>query len=155
MKTILIMRHGEAGPMQANDAARTLTSRGTTQSAAMGQWLSEQFPPQAVLVSPYVRAQQTAQGVLQHNSVSFEQTCHDIVPSGNAAVAVDYLETLISMHDTLDTWLVVAHMPIVSYLVDQLVPGEMPIFPTAAVAVIQYNPDTLKSELLQLATPPN
>ncbi|MCG7533862.1 phosphohistidine phosphatase SixA [Pseudoalteromonas sp. OOF1S-7] len=153
MKTILIMRHGEAGPMQANDAARALTSRGHTQAVEMGQWLAEHYPPQAVLVSPYIRAQQTAQAVLQNNSVLFEQTCQDIVPSGNAAVAVDYLETLISMHDTLDTWLVVAHMPIVSYLVDQLVPGEMPIFATASVAVIQYDPKTLKSDLVQLAKP--
>ncbi|MCG7560572.1 phosphohistidine phosphatase SixA [Pseudoalteromonas sp. McH1-42] len=153
MKTILIMRHGEAGPMQANDAARILTSRGHAQAAEMGQWLAEHYPPQAVLVSPYIRAQQTAQAVLQSNPVSFEETCQDVVPSGNAAVAIDYLETLISMHDTLDTWLVVAHMPIVSYLVDQLVPGEMPIFATAAVAVIQYDPETLKSELVKLATP--
>jgi len=43
------------------------------------------------------------------------------------------------MHPQCNTWLVVAHMPIVSYLVDQLSPGHMPIFNTGAVAVIEYD----------------
>lgn len=36
MKTILIMRHGEAAPMQADDAARNLTQVGHLEAKKMG-----------------------------------------------------------------------------------------------------------------------
>ncbi|ESP94901.1 phosphohistidine phosphatase SixA [Pseudoalteromonas luteoviolacea] len=153
MKTILIMRHGEAGPMQANDAARLLTNRGQLQALEMGQWVSQSYQPRALLVSPYARAQQTADAVRQSNQFSFEETCSDIIPSGSASFAVDYLETLISMNEDISTWLIVAHMPIVSYMVDQLVPGEMPIFPTAGIAVIEYCPKTHKAQYKGLHAP--
>ncbi|KZN64511.1 hypothetical protein N473_14395 [Pseudoalteromonas luteoviolacea CPMOR-1] len=153
MKTILIMRHGEAGPMQADDAARLLTERGKTQAIEMGKWLFQSYQPSAILVSPYARAQQTAEAVKQSNNFVFAETCNDVIPSGSASFAVDYLETLISMHDEIDNWLIVAHMPIVSYMVDQLVPGEMPIFPTAGVAVIEYCPKTHKSSYKGLHSP--
>ncbi|MDK1287058.1 phosphohistidine phosphatase SixA [Pseudoalteromonas umbrosa] len=153
MKTILIMRHGEAGPMQANDATRLLTERGQIEALDMGQWLSITHKPSALLVSPYLRAQQTADAVKQNNEFSYQEICSDIIPSGSASFAIDYLETLISMHDEIDTWLVIAHMPIVSYMIDQLVPGEMPIFPTAGVAVIEYCPTTHKSNYKGLQAP--
>ncbi|KZN63642.1 phosphohistidine phosphatase SixA [Pseudoalteromonas luteoviolacea] len=153
MKTLLIMRHGEAGPMQADDAARLLTEKGHAQAFEMGQWLLETHQPKALLVSPYTRAQQTALEVKRSNRFIFEETCTDIVPSGSASFAVDYIETLVSMNEEVDSWLIVAHMPIVSYMVDQLVPGEMPIFATASIAVVQYDPDTHKASFIGLHSP--
>ena len=155
MKTILIMRHGEATPMQADDASRNLTSVGQQQAEKMGLWLQASHAPCALLVSPYIRAQQTAAGVKKHNAFLFEETCSDIVPEGNPQIATDYLETLIAMHPECDTWLVVAHMPIVSYLVDQLSAGNMPIFNTGAVAVISYDETNQKSQYLSIHAPNN
>ena len=153
MKTILIMRHGEAVPMQAKDEMRVLTQKGQAQANEMGWWLKSHYAPDAVLVSPYLRAQQTAEQVLALNPVEFNETCKDIIPSGDAAFAVDYLETLISLHPQYKTWLVVAHMPIVSYLVDQLSPGKMPIFNTAAVAVIEYDEVAHRGCFLKMQAP--
>lgn len=147
------MRHGEAEPMQADDAARALTERGISQANEMALWLKAHFQPQAILVSPYLRAQQTAEQVRKHNQLHYFEVCKDIVPSGDARFAIDYLETLMSLNPELDTWLMVAHMPIVSYLVDQLSPGDMPIFSTAGVAVIQYNEQSRKSALLKVVSP--
>ncbi|CCQ09811.1 Phosphohistidine phosphatase SixA [Pseudoalteromonas luteoviolacea B = ATCC 29581] len=145
------MRHGEAEPLQEHDEARQLTKNGRAQAHAMGQWLSRQmFAPQAFLISPYLRAQQTANEVLQSNHASFSETCSDVIPSGNACIAIDYLETLISMHDEIDSWIVVAHMPIVSYLVDQLCPGELPIFQLAACAVIEYDEQSRKAHFVRM-----
>ena len=155
MKTILIMRHGEAMPMQADDAARQLTQHGHQEAAKMGQWLKSQHMPTGLLVSPYIRAQQTAAEVKINNSFSFEQSCQDIVPEGNPQIAADYLETLIAMHPECNTWLLVAHMPIVSYLVDQLCPGNMPIFNTAAVAVIDYDETRQKCQYRSIHAPAN
>ncbi|MBB1334479.1 phosphohistidine phosphatase SixA [Pseudoalteromonas sp. SR44-5] len=155
MKTILIMRHGEATPMQADDASRNLTSVGQQQAEKMGLWLQATHTPTALLVSPYIRAQQTAEGVKKHNAFLFEETCSDIIPEGNPQIAADYLETLIAMHPQCDTWLVVAHMPIVSYLVDQLSAGNMPIFNTGAVAVLSYDESRHKSQYLSIHAPNN
>ena len=41
----------------------------------------------------------------------------------------------------------------VSYLVDQLCPGNMPIFNTGAVAVIHYNENTNRSEYININAP--
>ena len=153
MKTILIMRHGEATPMQADDASRNLTLVGQQQAEKMGKWLHTTYTPTALLVSPFTRAQQTAQGVKKNNAFLFEETCTDIIPEGNPQVAADYLETLIALHPECDTWLVVAHMPIVNYLVDQLSNGNMPIFNTGAVAVISYDDTEKKSQYLSIHSP--
>ncbi|MCQ8877744.1 phosphohistidine phosphatase SixA [Pseudoalteromonas shioyasakiensis] len=153
MKTILIMRHGEATPMQADDESRNLTLVGQQQAEKMGKWLQQTHTPDALLVSPYVRAQQTAMGVKKNNAFVYEETCTDITPEGNPQVAADYLETLIALHPECETWLVVAHMPIVSYLVDQLSNGNMPIFNTGAVAVISYDDTQQKSQYLSIHSP--
>ncbi|ALO41515.1 phosphohistidine phosphatase SixA [Pseudoalteromonas phenolica] len=153
MKTILIMRHGEAEPMQADDASRALTPRGVSQASEMALWIKAHYQPDALLVSPFDRAQQTAAQVIKHNEVSYFEVCKDIVPSGDARFAIDYLETLMSLNPELDTWLLVAHMPIVSYLVDQLSPGDMPIFTTAGVAVIQYDEKTRRASFLKIVSP--
>ena len=147
------MRHGEAEPMQANDAKRALTPRGVKQANEMALWLKAHFKPQGVLVSPFLRAQQTAEQVKKHNPLGFYEVCKDIVPSGDARFAVDYLETLISLHSELDTWLLVAHMPIVSYLVEQLDVGNMPIFSTAGVAVMHYDEKRSKADFIKMVAP--
>ena len=72
MKTILIMRHGEAIPMHSDDVSRNLTPLGHQQVEKMGLWLQKKHAPTGLLVSPYVRAQQTAEGVKKNNTFSFE-----------------------------------------------------------------------------------
>lgn len=149
------MRHGEAAPIQTDDAGRNLTSTGHLQAEKMGRWLQKNHKPMGLLVSPYVRAQQTAEGVKKNNTFLFEETCHDIIPEGNPQVAADYLETLIALHPECDIWLVVAHMPMVSYLVDQLCAGHMPIFNTGAVAQISYDETRHKSDYITINAPAN
>lgn len=149
------MRHGEATPMQADDAARQLTDNGHQQASKMGAWLKEHYQPDALLVSPYIRARQTADDATINLSLDYQEVCKDITPDGSAQFAIDYLETLIAMHPECNTWLVVAHMPIVSYLVDQLSPGNMPIFNTGAVAVVKYNETNQKSEYVSIHSPNN
>jgi phosphohistidine phosphatase len=153
MKTILIMRHGEATPMQADDAARHLTQMGHSEAEKMGLWLFTHHAPDALLVSPYLRAQQTAKGVAKSNTFKFSETTTDLVPEGKPQIAADYLETLIAAHPKCSTWLVVAHMPIVSYLVDQLCPSNMPIFNTGAVAVLNYDEETHQSQYISINAP--
>ncbi|MFY8272844.1 phosphohistidine phosphatase SixA [Pseudoalteromonas sp. SSDWG2] len=140
MKTILIMRHGDAEALQRNDEMRALTELGNKQAQQVGEWLAQRFNPDALLVSPYVRAQQTAAQVKGfYSAFGYEETTADIIPSGDAQRAIDYVKALIELHPQLDTWLIVAHMPIVSYMVAQLCPDKMPIFPTCGVAHIDFD----------------
>lgn len=57
---LILWRHAEAAAGH-DDAARRLTAKGATQAAQMAAWLDARLPPGArLLVSPTVRAQQTA-----------------------------------------------------------------------------------------------
>ncbi len=154
MKTILIMRHGDAQPQQGPDHLRALTAIGNQQADEVGEWLSQRFNPTGLLVSPYVRAQQTADGVKKYcRQLAFEETTSDIIPSADAQRAIDYLRALIEVHPDVDTWLLVAHMPIVSYMVAQLCPDKMPIFPTCGVADISYDEESGKAQWRALYSP--
>ncbi len=61
---VFIMRHGEAEVVASSDETRRLTDYGRKQSTSQGQWLkthlnSTALSVQKVIVSPYVRAQET------------------------------------------------------------------------------------------------
>ncbi|WP_332847153.1 phosphohistidine phosphatase SixA [Pseudomonas lactucae] len=111
-----ILRHGEAEGHARTDAERNLTEHGrgdVLRSAAhlIGQPLS------AIIASPYVRAQQTAQ--LVREALGFEaqiRTVPWLTPEGNP---VQVLEKL----DTDDNVLLVSHQPLVGNLISFLQHG--------------------------------
>lgn len=151
MKTLLIMRHGEAVPNQGTDEKRVLTDFGQQQAQLVGQWLDEQLSPEGLLVSPYIRAQQTADAISHKvKPWQFKQTCRDITPDANPQFAADYLNVLLAENPNINSWLIVAHMPLVSYLVAQYCPAHMPLFNTASVAHIEYDERTQKAQFIGL-----
>ncbi|MCW8127067.1 phosphohistidine phosphatase SixA [Microbulbifer halophilus] len=59
---LLILRHGEAEPMEVDDAARQLTGRGRAQVAGICESRVEALSGvRAIWASPFVRARQTAE----------------------------------------------------------------------------------------------
>nr|WP_284500491.1 histidine phosphatase family protein [Microbulbifer sp. GX H0434] len=59
---MLILRHGEAEPMQIDDAARQLTGRGRAQVAGICERRTEALSAvKAIWASPFVRTRQTAE----------------------------------------------------------------------------------------------
>lgn len=69
---LVLWRHADAEE-GANDAARALTRKGLKQAARMGAWLDARLPKGArVIVSPAVRAQQTAKA-LQRDAQTSDQ----------------------------------------------------------------------------------
>lgn len=155
MNRIFIMRHGQAEPMKADDVSRQLTLLGKKEADDMAVKLSLWIPQlDALLVSPYLRAQQTAAQIKRrHPKIEFEQTCADFTPDASPQTAADYLLALMALNPNLDTWLIVSHMPMVSYLVDQLCPGKMPIFNTAAIAEIEFDLATQAGRLVAISSP--
>lgn len=152
---LFIMRHGQASPIASTDSQRELTQHGFLEASKMASWLNgEAIYFEQMLVSPYIRAQQTATTLKTDNSPAANLTTLDfITPSGNAKQVHDYLDGLLA-EKRFDRLLIVSHMPLVSYLVEELTQGRAcPIFQTAAVAQIEYDVNTMTGKLLRLVSP--
>lgn len=99
---LLLWRHAEAEP-GVPDAARELTGKGRKQAREVGRWLRKRLPKRTrVLVSPAVRAQQTAEAL----GLSFTT----LAEVGLGADSADVLAEA-GWPDGGDTVLVVGHQP--------------------------------------------
>lgn len=152
---IFIMRHGEAVTHAASDAQRALTPRGRQESRLMAEWLSGQTTGgvERVLVSPYLRAQQTWETVRAVLPItSTPEVWDSLIPEGNPQPAADYLTALAA--EGVSSVLIVSHLPLVGYLVADLCPGTVPpMFATSGVACIELNAETGQGQLLQIIQP--
>ena len=163
---IFIMRHGEAANTAGDDSLRPLTEQGVLEAKIMGEWLLKNNSKRLdVFVSPYLRAQQTCANVssflTQANIlVNKPKTVDFITPSGNAQHVHDFLDGLLSesteadVDDKSQAVLFVSHMPFVSYFVAELTDkNQMPIFPTGAIAVIDYDTKRMQGQLVDIISP--
>ncbi|PKG59203.1 phosphohistidine phosphatase SixA [Shewanella sp. Choline-02u-19] len=135
---LFLMRHGEAGFNAHSDRERTLTDTGRQHTGLMSNWLGQSVTEfDLVLVSPYLRAQQSWQEMHQHFPEPRQWlTLDELVPSGDPATVA---ETVLAYaeHYKAENVLVLAHMPLLGYLVSELVPGfEPPLFATSGVTLI-------------------
>lgn len=153
---IYCMRHGEAVIHAPSDAERPLSTTGQQEVHQMGRWLAqEQQDWSLVLASPFLRAQQTMNAVLNNlsNPPDAIQTLDGLVPSGSATDIHDFIDGEITV-SRLSNVLIVCHMPIVSYLTASLTTEHnCPLFPTAGVAKIVYDPQKSSGKLEQLLNP--
>lgn len=133
---VVVMRHGDAVLGADDDASRALTPVGVAQSRAMAEWLLPQYPDvERVLVSPYLRAQQTWQSMRDLFPHAKVETVHDLVPHGHAGPVGDYVRAL---EGDVAAVLVISHLPLVGYLVADLCPGVTPpMFVTSAMAGVE------------------
>ena len=105
-----ILRHGEAESHASSDAQRNLTERGREEVLHSAAHLIGQ-PISAIIASPYVRAQQTAQLVREALGFVPEiRTVSWLTPDGNPLQVLEKL-------DTDDNVLLVSHQPLVGSLI--------------------------------------
>ncbi|GKX57001.1 phosphohistidine phosphatase [Leminorella grimontii] len=153
---VFIMRHGEASFHADSDPARRLTERGVEQTADMTRRLREQSDGiEFVLVSPYVRAQQTLEVVRREfplpSAVCIE-TFPALIPGGSPAPCADYLTVL--AQQGIGSVLIVSHLPLVSYLVSELSQGSASLmFPTSAVACVELDAQTARGRFEWMMAP--
>lgn len=144
---IFIMRHGEASFHAFTDKDRPLTARGEEQADEQGTWLKSQTIPDLILVSPYLRAQQTCQLASQYFSKKIPtETWDNLTPYGNAEITVDYIDTL--QQQGIDNLLIVSHLPLVDDIVTALGVNDAIAFHPATIAKIEYQNG--KGELLEV-----
>lgn len=152
---IFIMRHGEAEHFADSDAARQLTPRGRVESEAVARACKEQGFAQfdKVLVSPYIRAQQTWQEISEYFAAKSIEICEDITPYGQSEHVFDFASALIEV-EKLDSLLLVSHLPLVGYLTSEFVKDMAPpMFPTSGLVCIEYDLQTQNGEVLWHITP--
>lgn len=159
---LIIMRHGEAVPYQANDKARVLTRHGVLQSTLAGKRLAEflasrQLPAniEQVLVSPYQRTQQTFDAVNESISFSHKTDTDAITPMSDAIGVHDLIDGYAHAHSAssegVKQLMLISHMPLVSLLADKVCTGfNGKIFDTADILVIDYDPKTHVGKQLAL-----
>ncbi|MFZ3184925.1 MAG: phosphohistidine phosphatase SixA [Pseudomonas sp.] len=113
-----LLRHGEAEPQARSDAARELTRHGRKEVLHSAAHLVGR-PLTAILASPYVRAQQTAQ--LVRETLGFAApivTVPWLTPDGDLAEALRYLDAQGDQE-----LLLVTHQPLVGELASLLLHG--------------------------------
>ena len=152
---ILIMRHGQADLLVQPDQEKPLTAQGELEVTLMASWMKKMaYQPDVVWVSPYLRAQQTCKRVVD----GMELTCPVITqpfitPSGVASQVHDIIDGEIAASN-IDCLLIVAHMPVVSYLVDSLTKHQhAPIFQTASIVEIDYQPKQMVGNYTRMVSP--
>ncbi|AIW13500.1 phosphohistidine phosphatase SixA [Vibrio tubiashii] len=147
---IFIMRHGEAEHFAQSDAERELTQNGRSASVAVARACAERGFSQfdKVLVSPYVRAQQTWQEISNCFESEQVERCEDITPYGESEQVADYVSALIDVHQ-YQSILLVSHLPLVGYLTAEFVADiHPPMFPTSGLTCIEYSPEKRSGEIL-------
>lgn len=135
---LFLMRHGEAGFDANSDKARVLTSDGIQQAQQMAQKLKQHVSSfDLVLLSPYIRVQQTWEQVKEtFPATSDIKVLDELVPSSapdRTALMINAYAEQIKASNVL----VISHMPLLGYLVSELVSGtEPPLFATAGLALL-------------------
>lgn len=113
-----LLRHGEAEPTARSDAERNLTAHGRLQVREAAAQLQSR-PLRAVLVSPYVRAQQTADLVCEVLAFDgIRQTVPWLTPESDLRQALRELDGY-----AYDELLLVTHQPLVGALAGFLIHG--------------------------------
>jgi phosphohistidine phosphatase len=116
---IFLLRHGDAGFEADSDALRTLSSRGKADVWNVARQLaSRQDELQTMLVSPYLRARQTAEQFANVVSINSIKESDKLTPEADSGQALALLE-----QNASDSLLVVSHNPLVSRLISLLVEG--------------------------------
>lgn len=142
-----LLRHGEAEPRARTDAQRNLTAQGQIEVQGAAVHLLDQ-PLQAILVSPYQRAQQTAEIVRQ--ALDFAgpvETVSWLTPDSDPGDAMLYLD-----RRTEQNLLLVTHQPFVGALGGWLVSGhrDAPL-PMATASLAELEGEHLAAGLMRLA----
>lgn len=127
---LILWRHAEA-EVGGADLARRLTPRGQKQARRVAEWLHAQLPASArVLVSPAVRAQQTAQALtaVGHRKA---KTIDELAPGASARhvlQAADWPRSKVPV-------VVVGHQPTLGHVASLLLAGEAQDWPVKKAGV--------------------
>jgi phosphohistidine phosphatase len=144
---LIIMRHGQAIGHARTDEERALTEQGRHDAHAVGNWLIENdYSADVVLVSPYLRAQQTAEQVLNQLPKWQKEDVSWITPE-DAPMAV--IQQLAKRSES--SIMLVSHQPLVGELLRLLIgdrDADLIAFSPATLVVLEG--DMIAADSMQL-----
>lgn len=123
---LILWRHAEAEP-GFPDLARELSPKGQRQAEKVGGWLDSHLPERTrIIVSPAVRAQQTARGLARKFT-----TIDAIAPGASAAAVL----RAAGWPDALVPVLVIGHQPVLGDVASLLLTGREGHWPVRKASV--------------------
>lgn len=141
------MRHGEAEPSNISDEARNLTAYGVSQTHGAANWLANHVLSDktidVAMVSPFVRAQQTYDGVISTLAIVQKIDVVELTPDAKPREMHRVLDGFLSKNPTIQSIILISHMPLVCYLLDEiLLTYQGVLFDTSSMAIIDYDFET-------------
>ncbi len=117
---LFVLRHGHAESEAPKDSLRALSTLGKQEVEQAIQANVESLAGvQRLLVSPYLRAQQTATIAAELLGTKSTETCDLIVPGGRPSEVIQHVYDYAESHN-LDSIMLVSHQPLVGVLIDEL-----------------------------------
>ncbi|VFP82844.1 phosphohistidine phosphatase SixA [Candidatus Erwinia haradaeae] len=152
---IFLMRHGESISKYTNDFYRPLTSRGYFESRQIAQWLYSKklIYVEKVLISPYIRAQQTFNAIQKEFLLPLKvNILWELIPGGLHSKIITYIQEL--EQDMAQSVMIISHLPLIRNLLDVLCPQtKNKIFSTSAVACIDLCSKPISSKIQWYISP--
>lgn len=148
---IFVLRHGHAEPEAPADHLRALSSRGREQVAQVSRENIDSLSSvDLVMVSPYLRAQQTAEVALGILPKAVKKVDSDLlVPGANPNNIVNALYDLHADSD-IETVLLVSHQPFVGTLIDMLCDLEPGRYRMGTASLAAIETDLVAAKLCKL-----
>ncbi len=141
MKRLLLLRHGKSdwNADFETDHDRPINERGVKAARAVGLFLKEQraYRPDRLLCSSARRTRETLEHVLsetgwQGQPVDYLDALYLAAPTAALAVLSEYVSDV-------DVLMMVGHQPTLSGLLSLLVGGGQVNYPTAALAIVDFD----------------
>lgn len=133
---LYLLRHAEAEADAPEDALRELTEMGWAQAEAVADWLLTQVAGRAgLIVSPLLRAQQTASVVRQALHLGESEVIEALSPEGDILQAEQAISRV--LHSGHDEIIVVSHMPLLASLASWLEEGVLAMGESFALAELR------------------
>ncbi|MDE2421676.1 MAG: phosphohistidine phosphatase SixA [Gammaproteobacteria bacterium] len=133
---LILVRHGEAEPYQANDAIRNLTASGVIQAHSTAEQVLAKYHPDLFVVSPYKRAQQTMAAFQSKYPQVPLHILEGITPDADPIVALDEL-SILSEQYSAKCMVVVCHMNVVAYMAALLIEEDPENFGLAEARIFE------------------
>ncbi len=146
---LFILRHGHAVAEAPKDSLRELSPDGRSEVQTIVERNKEKLSNiETLVVSPYLRAQQTAQIVLNVLGDIPKVDSPLFTPGGNPKSAIDSLHQMYS--ENCSSIMVVGHQPLLGILLDDLCGAEPGKFRLGTASLAAIDSDVMLSGLCYL-----
>jgi phosphohistidine phosphatase len=138
MKTVILVRHGKSSWKDSSlrDRDRPLNKRGKRDAPLMGGRVAARgLRPDRMITSPAKRARRTARAFAE----ALNLEAFDIDDRIYEGTEIDLLALIREQDDAQSTVMIVGHNPVLTNVVNQLVPEPILNVPTCGVVMVDFD----------------